>query len=590
MNDIFNVTEKMGIFQMSNYVKPKVVELNNQDWVLNGPYNSFFQYVIDRYNGSPTNSALIDAYIDRIYGKGLSVINPAKNAPEIAKIISIMTKSEVRKLVSDFVLFGSCVGVVRYAKSSKRRIAKIEHLDRVKTAPGKVNKKGEIYKYFTHDDWRDTNSVPPVAYPAFGTSEKAPIEVFEIKPYKAGKVYFADPYYIAGLQYASLEEEIANFSNNHIKSGLSAGFMINFPDGKPSEEIKSDTERRIQGKLTGSNNAGKVFLSWTDSPDLAPTITAIPTNANHEQWQFWADEARQQIIVSHRVTTPMLFGVKDNTGLGNNAKEMEEGSKLLHETTIRPKQNIILDELQRIVAVNDISTPLRFTPLEDEEEKEQKRDDAKPLEEKPAEAPLEDDETKDEAVEMEEQLALSDIADFLIDLGEDESDEFEFVELRDVKEQNLTEKRLNQVFEFANVPSSDLNKESKQDTSLFKIRYKYAGNPRPEREFCQKLMASKKIYSFEDLKKAEDMAVNKGLGPRGTNTYSIFLYKGGVNCKHWWQRVIYLKKNNQKISVNQARKMILALDPKERKDAKWEENDKKVAVIASPSNNHWKLK
>ena len=62
-----------------------------------------------------------------------------------------------------------------------------------------------------------------------------------------------------------------------------------------------------------------------------------------------------------------------------------------------------------------------------------------------------------------------------------------------------------------------------------------------------------------------------------------------VNCKHWWSRVIYLKKNNKRMSVNQARKMILQLDPKDRKEAKWTKNPKQVAQVAEKQNNWWRL-
>jgi len=500
-----------------------------------------------------------------------------------------MTREEFRRLVSDMVLVGSAVGAVRYAKSTKRKVAKVEHMDRMKVAPAKINKKNnKIEKYYTHDNWQNTSTVKPQSYPAFGVSKTAPIEIFEIRPYKAGKIYYADPHYIAGLQYASLEEEIANFSNNHIKSGLSAGFVITFPDGKPEEKIRQETERRVQRKLTGSNNAGKVFLSWVDDVLDKPVIDAIPQNDNSEQWQFWANEARQQLLVAHRVTTPMLFGVKDNTGLGNNAKEMEEGSKLLNETTIRPKQNEFLNVSKTILAINNITKPLRFIPLKDEEEKEQETKDKKPEENNKEQK--EEKKKEEKKVELQAQLALSDAADYLITLGEDLMDDFDELELRDVDGESMSEERLNDLFHFANVPSSGLNRKSEQDTSLFKIRYKYVGNPSPERKFCQTLMRARKLYRFEDLKRAERLVVNAGLGPRGANTYNIFLYKGGVNCKHWWQRVIYLKKNNKKIGVNAAKRLILTLDPKKRKDAKWEENPKQVAQIASPSNNHWKLK
>lgn len=135
----------------------------------------------------------------------------------------------------------------------------------------------------------------------------------------------------------------------------------------------------------------------------------------------------------------------------------------------------------------------------------------------------------------------------------------------------------------------DSRKSSDQDTSLFKVRYKYAGNPSPEREFCRKVMSANRVYRAEDIQLAGNLAVNPGFGPNGANTYSVWKYHGGVNCKHFWQRVIYLKKNNKHIGVNEARRIINELDPKDRPDAKWKQNEPEVAQIASPSNNYWRL-
>ena len=101
-------------------------------------------------------------------------------------------------------------------------------------------------------------------------------------------------------------------------------------------------------------------------------------------------------------------------------------------------------------------------------------------------------------------------------------------------------------------------------------------------------MFSNKIFKAETLNR--DQYITPKMGPRGTNTYNPFLYKGGVNCNHWWQRVIFVKKDNEFISVNNARKLILQLEPEERKDAMWEENPKEVAQAASASNNYWKLR
>ncbi len=553
------------IIQLSNYVKPKVFENVNEEWVLNGYNNSFFQYIIDRYNGSPTNAALVDAYIDRIYGKGLSVLNPVQNAAQYAALLSILKPREVKKIVSDFKLFGSAVMQIRYGSGSKRKIAKVEHLDRISVAPNVMNKEGVIEYYWVCKDWQDTNLNKPKKYPAFGVKE-GNTEIFEIRPYKAGKHYFADPGYLGGLQYAMLEEEISNFSVNHIKNGLSMGWVLNYNNGIPKEEEQIEIVDSVKAFTTGSGNAGVVMVNFNDSQETSPTIEAVPTNANHEQWQFWANEARQQLLVAHRVTTPMLVGVKDNTGLGNNANEMKEGSKLLHETAVRPEQNVIIDHLQEIVAINGISAPLKFIPLEDEEEKEQKQ----------------------EEVQLSEDELIS-AADYLVSLGEDPDEQYEEIDVRPATKQTLSEDKLNVLIQLASNPTGDARKASEQDTSLFKIRYQYAGSPLPERTFCRKIVTANKVYRAEDLQAAENRVVNPGFGPEGTNRYSIWLYKGGVNCKHWWKRIIYLKKNNKKVSVNQARKMINALEPSERADAKWDQNEPEVAQVAGPNNNHWKL-
>jgi hypothetical protein len=570
---------KPRILQLSNYVKPPIVEERNKEWVLNGKNNSFFDYIIDRYNGSPTNAALIDAFIDRIYGKGISIVNAKKNASEYAALLSILRPKELRKLVSDYYLFGSCVGQIRYGKGSKRTIAKIEHLDRKMVAPEKINQEGEIEGYYISDDWSKSYVNEPKRLPAFGYSnDKAPIEIFEIRPYRAGKTYYSDPEYFAGLQYAMLEEEISNFSVNHIRNGLSMGWVINFNNGIPPEEIQEEMERKVINRTTGSSNAGNVIISFNDNKETAPTVEAIPDNANHEQWQFWANEARQQLLVAHRVTSPMLFGVKDNTGLGNNANELKEGTKLLHETTIRPKQQEVLDVLQEIVSVNKISSPLTFIPLEDEEEEKQ--------EDKELGLPIEEVVKEQKPINMSEDSWVT-CANYLVSLG-DEVKDYEEIDVRKVNGHTIDEDKLNMIVQLASGIGGDARRGSEQDTSLFKIRYKYAGNASPERPFCQIVMKSNRVYRYEDLKMAEDKIVNEGFGPEGTDKYSIFLYKGGVNCKHWWQRVIYLKKGNKKIGVNQARRMINELEPSKREEAKWEENPKEVAQIASKSNNFWR--
>ena len=54
------------------------------------------------------------------------------------------------------------------------------------------------------------------------------------------------------------------------------------------------------------------------------------------------------------------------------------------------------------------------------------------------------------------------------------------------------------------------------------------------------MVKAKKIYRKEDIELMSTRAVNPGWGPKGADTYSIWLYKGGGACHHFWTRKTYM--------------------------------------------------
>ena len=175
-------------------------------------------------------------------------------------------------------------------------------------------------------------------------------------------------------------------------------------------------------------------------------------------------------------------------------------------------------------------------------------------------------------------------------MGDESLDGYVPIDARRCEEITLTEAVLDDyLLEMSRPPNATPEKSSKQDTSLFQVRYRYAGAPSQsnQREFCTQVLNANRFYRAEDLNKKS--TANSKFAPSGDTSYNIFLYKGGVNCKHWWERVIFLKEDNQRISVNKAVKMILELEPSERADAKWETNPKQVAQIGEKKNNYWSL-
>jgi hypothetical protein len=459
---------------------------------------------------------------------------------------------------------GQCSIQVIYSKDRKT-IAQVEHIPVENLRAEKCNEKGEITGYYYSDDWSKVKQRTELKrIPAFGYSNES-IEIIYIKPYRAGYKYYSSPDYQGGLQYAELEEEISNYHLNNILNGLAPSMLINFNNGTPNAEERQNLENRIYSKFSGSSNAGKFILAFNDNAESQATIEPIQLSDAHNQYQFLSDESGKKIMVAHRVVSPMLLGIKDSTGLGNNADELQTASVLMDNTVIRPFQHLLIDAFDSILAFNNISLKLYFKTLQ-------------PLEFTDLEN-VEDEETREEetgvklAKELPKELG-SDIADALIDLGEDEADLLSDFDVMDEREVNYDEEdgldevitdlnkpkeksTLAKIWEFVSTGSAKPFRESEQDGeskqeaeegNTFLVRYmyspqRYSANSRP---FCKKMVDAKKVYRKEDIISMDTKVVNAGFGKGGSDTYSIWLYKGGARCQHKWLRKTYVRKDGAK--------------------------------------------
>jgi len=354
---------KIHIVNMSSYTRPEIVEQYNRDWVEYGEDNNYFDYLIDRYNGSATNNAAINGIAEMIYGKGLEAVEEDAKGKDYKEMKELFTKSCMKKVCYDYKMMGQAAIQIIYSKDHKK-IVQVEHIPVETLRAEKANNKGEIQGYYYAKDWSEiTAKTQPKRIPAFGTS-KSGLEILYIKPYRAGFYYYSPVDYQGGLQYAELEEEIANYHINNIQNGLAPSMLINFNNGVPTEEQRSMIEQNIQEKFSGSSNAGRFILAFNDSKELSASIEPVILSDAHEQYKFLSDESMRKVMVSHRIVSPMLVGIKDNTGLGNNAEELQTASLLMDNTVIRPMQVTILDELEKVLMYNGIQLDIYFKTLQ----------------------------------------------------------------------------------------------------------------------------------------------------------------------------------------------------------------------------------
>jgi hypothetical protein len=528
------------IVNLASHTTPAVIEDNRKEWVAFGEDNNYYQYLIDRYNGSATNNAIINGMTELIYGKGLHATDAARKPDEYAMMKSLFSRQCMRKLTFDLKAMGQAAMQVIYNKD-KTKIVQVEHFPIETLRMEKMNEDGEIEGYYYSKDWTKIRKkgYEPVRIPAFGYGSKGEgLEIYCIKPYRAGFYYYSPVDYQGGIPYAELEEEVANYHINNIKNGLAPSMLINFNNGVPTEEERELIERRIIQKFSGSSNSGKFILAFNDNKEMAASIEPVQLSDASEQYQFLADESMRKLMVAHRVTSPMLMGIKDNTGLGNNADELKTASLLFHNTVVRPFQELILDAIDDILAVNGASLNVFFKTLQ-------------PLELQ-ADIPEEEKEelskvelSEDSRPFLDDELA-HELLDALADLGEEEplDDEWELVDAEEVGDDEPEDFDVEGYLN--GLVSLSATQDSNQDTKLYKVRYKYAkGTSKTpigqSREFCKTMMTKKMLYRKEDIGMMSARGVNKKFGHKGKN-YSLFKYKGGVNCYHRWERRIYKKR------------------------------------------------
>jgi len=176
--------ENLHILNLSNYNRPVIVENKNKEWINYGEDNNYYQYIIDRYNGSATNNAIINGVVNMVYGKGLDASDSNRKPDEYAQMRSIFANKDIRKTCQDLKLLGEASMQIIYKNG---KVIKAEHFPRQTLRAEKCNEKGEIEAYYYHHNWSKIKpSEQPERIPAFGFGNKKTSEVIIIKRYVSG--------------------------------------------------------------------------------------------------------------------------------------------------------------------------------------------------------------------------------------------------------------------------------------------------------------------------------------------------------------------------------------------------------------------
>jgi len=544
----------LHVINLSTYNRPEISEDKRKEWVAYGSDNNYYQYLIDLFTNSATNNAIIGGVSSMIYGKGLDALDSSTKTEEYAAMRSIFSNDCLRKVSLDLKLLGEASFQVTY---KDKAVYKAEHFPRQTLRAEKCNEEGQIEAYYYFPDWSNIKPADkPKRIAAFGCGNGTEPEVKIAKRYISGFDYYAPVDYQGGLAYAELESEVSDYLINDVQNGFSGTKVVNFNNGIPDQEQQLSIKNDVMRKLTGSRGE-KVIIAFNNNAESKTTIDDVPLNDAPAHYEYLSTECSNKLMVAHRITSPLLLGIRTgNSGLGNNADEIKTASLLFNNVTIRPYQDLLIDCIDDILAFNGISLKLYFKTLQ-------------PLEFIDTDNAITDEAREEETgvkLAKEESFDDDEMFELLSEFGEEENlDEWELVDEREVDYDQ--EEALDKMIGLASSGQALPNTKSKQDKQVngvqFKVRYKYSPNSTSSnsRAFCKLMVGSNKLYRKEDIIKMGERPVNKGWGLKGAATYSIWLYKGGGGCHHKWLRQTFkgktqgdLKNQDPNISTNKARK------------------------------------
>ena len=582
------MSNNVHILELSGYEAPVIKESKRDNWVEYGDDNNYYGYLIDRYTNSTTNNAIINNVIRLVYGRGLSATDANRKPNEYAHMMALLSKECVRHLCTDIKLLGQCAMQVIYTKDRKK-IAQVHHIPVQLLRAEKCNEDGKIEGYYYSDDWTDTKKYEPKRISAFGCSND-PIEIFFVKPYSVGLKYYALVDYTGGIPYAVLEEDISEYLINEVENGFSGRSVVNFNNGVPAEEQQHMIKNKVLSQLTGTSGE-KVIVSFNNNQDSKTTVDAMPVNDAPDLYSTLSEECLRKIMLSHNVTSPLLFGIASSNGFSSNADELKDSFALFSNMIIAPMQELLLDAFEQILAYNGISLNLFFRTL-------------KPLEFVDLENAITEEQVQEETgLELNKDFSDKEGEQILDHLEGEEIDEnWELVDERAFKNENgdldewieEIDNKKSKLRKLADVIKSFPSRSSQLDKSIYKVRYKYSqkyssGN---SRDFCKTMMARTNrgvVYRLEDIDKASREGVNKKLGHKG-QSYDLFKFKGGVNCGHYWSEQLYRLKKKKDGSYYEDKALSSSEEvesiPKSYKPTPRGRQQAKIAPKDMPDNGH----
>jgi hypothetical protein len=338
-------TDKTIRIGFSNDKVPMFVEQKSKVWVKYGEENNYPQYLVLLFNRSAKHNAIVTSKQLYISGKGWQFDQTEMQGEEVIALQGFIDNPNqyetlndlAKKTILDNELFGGCYIKVVGTKGKKGQ--ELYHIDYCTVRSNEDNS-----EFYISDEWIDESgneNTSPLftTLPAYDPNVKQAESIYYYKSYRPNLNTYTLPDYIGAVPAIITDAEVANYHRAEIQNSFKGSKMITFVNGIPSDDEMKATERKLKSKFTSTDSAGSIVVDFADDKDRVAIINDLSAGDFADKYTALNDTIQQEIFVGHKVTSPMIFGVRVAGQLGGRA-EMIDAFNLFTNTYVAPRQEV----------------------------------------------------------------------------------------------------------------------------------------------------------------------------------------------------------------------------------------------------------
>jgi hypothetical protein len=303
---------------------PEYKVANGKDWVLYGEGNRYPDYLLEMYQRSAKHNAIVNGKVNYITGKGWTYEAdkvPSEMLGELNRLLENPNPYDdlndiLYKTTLDFEIFNGFALEIVWNMHGK--ISQIAHKNF-----GNLRRNVDGSKFYYADEWKEFGEPKGLTeYMPFDPEKRLGKQLFYYCSYAPSVRYYPIPEYLGALAYIETDARIANYHVNNLRNGFLGGFLFNFNNGVPSNEEQREIKRQLQKQLRGDDGE-RIVVNFNDSTETGLKIEPLNANDLDKQFNILNETIQTEIFVAHRVTSPMLFGVRVSGQLGGRSELVE---------------------------------------------------------------------------------------------------------------------------------------------------------------------------------------------------------------------------------------------------------------------------